>query len=165
MKLDIGSGDSPISGYTGVDKYATSDSVIKADMWDLPFDDSSVDSIYSSHALEHVERWRVVPTLQEWYRVLKPGGTLDLRVPDILWCINHYLHYVEQYETEHNPVLGWELSILIGSQEPGMEGMIHRMAFTEKSLKYFLTICGFSQICIEKIWSHSQQTLRATAVK
>lgn len=165
MKLDIGSGDAPIEGYIGVDKYATRDDIIKCDMWNLPFEDNSIDAIYSSHALEHIERWRIVPTLQEWYRVLRIGGELDLRVPDIIWCMKYYLDYVGRNETETNPVLGWELSIIIGSQEPGMEGMVHRMAFTEKSLKYFLTICNFRNITIEHIWSHNQQTLRAVAVK
>lgn len=165
MKLDIGSGDSPVEGYIGVDKYATRADIIKADMWDLPFDDDSIDAIYSSHALEHIERWRVLPTLTEWRRVLKPGGHLDLRVPDIIWCLTYYLDYAQKHETETNPVLGWELSIIIGSQEPGSEGMVHRMAFTKKSLRYFLTLAGFQNITVDTIWSHSQQTLRALAQK
>jgi predicted SAM-dependent methyltransferase len=161
MKLDIGSGDNPIEGYIGVDLYATNPDIIKAPMWELPFGDKSVDVIYSSHALEHIERSKVLPTLQEWFRVLKNGGEVDLRVPDGPWCLRYYLDYIDRHETIFSPVLGWELSIIIGSQED--EGMIHRMLFTEKSLYYFLVQAGFFVQSITKIFTHNQSTLRAIA--
>jgi SAM-dependent methyltransferase len=45
----------------------------------LPFSDNSQDAVYSSHCLEHITDF---PTaLQEWFRVLKPGGFLIIVVP------------------------------------------------------------------------------------
>ena len=46
----------------------------------LPFKDSTLDFVYSSHLLEDVEDW--TPVLREWARVLKPGGHLVIMVPD-----------------------------------------------------------------------------------
>lgn len=49
------------------------------DGFHLPFPDESQDSVHASHILEHVQ-----PTtayLREWFRVLRPWGTLLLFVP------------------------------------------------------------------------------------
>src|SRR3546814_11474288 len=47
------------------------------------FSDGSVETIYASHVLEHLGYQTALPkALQEWYRVLPPGGTLMVSVPD-----------------------------------------------------------------------------------
>lgn len=43
------------------------------------YPDSSLDFIFSSHCLEHLDRWQVA--LRLWIRKLKPGGTLFLYLP------------------------------------------------------------------------------------
>ena len=48
----------------------------------LPFDDSSVQSIYSSHLLEHLYLFDAQAVLSESRRVLAPGGVLRLALPD-----------------------------------------------------------------------------------
>ncbi len=45
----------------------------------LPFADGSVDTVYSSHCLEHIDAYQDV--LRDWYRVLKIGGFLVCVVP------------------------------------------------------------------------------------
>jgi len=47
----------------------------------LPFDDKSLDYVYTSHILEHVPTKDVLTVIQEWYRVLKIGGHLIIMVP------------------------------------------------------------------------------------
>jgi predicted SAM-dependent methyltransferase len=49
----------------------------------LPFADCAVDHILCSHFLEHVFPDEADIVLHDFYRVLKSGGTLDLRVPDL----------------------------------------------------------------------------------
>jgi SAM-dependent methyltransferase len=46
----------------------------------LPFKDKTLDFVYSSHLLEDFHDWK--PVLQEWGRVLKPGGFIVILVPD-----------------------------------------------------------------------------------
>lgn len=51
----------------------------------LPFVNNSLDFVYSSHLLEDYADWN--PVLDEWVRVLKPGGRLIILVPDKdLWA-------------------------------------------------------------------------------
>lgn len=49
----------------------------------LPWQDASVDVVYSSHTLEHMSREDGRSLLIECLRVLKPGGLLRIVVPDL----------------------------------------------------------------------------------
>jgi predicted SAM-dependent methyltransferase len=48
----------------------------------LPFADGSIDTVFSSHCLEHIELYQ--PVIRDWYRVLKVGGFLLCVVPSQL---------------------------------------------------------------------------------
>ena len=48
------------------------------------FGDGTFEAVYASHVLEHFDyRDELVATLREWNRVLSPGGTLYVSVPDL----------------------------------------------------------------------------------
>jgi predicted SAM-dependent methyltransferase len=48
------------------------------------FADDSLDEIYASHVLEHLDyKTEVEPALREWRRALKPGGIARISVPDL----------------------------------------------------------------------------------
>lgn len=48
----------------------------------LPFEDSSVETIYTSHTIEHVKDEHVRRLFEESFRVLKKGGVLRITTPD-----------------------------------------------------------------------------------
>jgi predicted SAM-dependent methyltransferase len=54
---------------------------LKMDITDIQFKDGVFDAIYCSHVLEHVSNDR--KAMQEFHRVLKPGGWAILLVPII----------------------------------------------------------------------------------
>ncbi|ORU93991.1 MAG: hypothetical protein A6F70_07250 [Cycloclasticus sp. symbiont of Bathymodiolus heckerae] len=54
------------------------------------FADNAVDLIYASHCLEHFKYGEVDRVLDEWHRVIKPGGIIRLSVPDIDKLIDIY---------------------------------------------------------------------------
>lgn len=58
--------------------------------YSLPFEDSSVDYVYSSHFLEHLPRRNALHLITESYRVLKPGGIVRVVVPDLEYAISLY---------------------------------------------------------------------------
>jgi len=55
---------------------------VKADICDLPFKDNAYDFILCNHVLEHIPD--DTRAMQEMYRVLKPGGTAILQIPQDL---------------------------------------------------------------------------------
>ena len=80
VKLDIGCGMFKRDGYTGVDRlpFKGVDVVCNVEKG-LPFKSNSIDEIYTSHFLEHTNNFIFI--MEEFYRVLKPNGILEIKVP------------------------------------------------------------------------------------
>ena len=153
MRLDIGCGFHKCSPeFTGVDFFVPTD--IKALMWYIPLRDSSVEFIYSSHALEHVEKAKVIPTLREWHRLLVPGGGLVLKVPDFRYAVEYWLS---------GPDREWADQLIFGNQ--AREGECHKCCFTEASLKQALLDEKFIIDGTTREWDYDQYTLVARAHK
>lgn len=55
---------------------------VKADICDLPFKENEFDFILCNHVLEHIPN--DTKAMQELYRILKPGGTAILQIPQDL---------------------------------------------------------------------------------
>jgi predicted SAM-dependent methyltransferase len=56
----------------------------------FPFEDGSVDLIYSAHFLEHLTYTEGKAFLKECKRMLVPGGTVRIAVPDAKLLVEHY---------------------------------------------------------------------------
>jgi SAM-dependent methyltransferase len=48
----------------------------------LPFETGTFDLIYASHILEHTPWYDLDATFNEWVRVLKPNGIIEIWIPD-----------------------------------------------------------------------------------
>ncbi|MGH9890452.1 MAG: class I SAM-dependent methyltransferase [bacterium] len=66
----------------------------------IPFEDSSVDVVYHSHFLEHLDRAHVNGFLLEARRVLRPGGVHRIVVPDFEALARSYLDHIALCERE-----------------------------------------------------------------
>lgn len=98
IKLHLGCGKRHIPGFVHIDAidYPHVDHVATID--NLSFiGDGTVDLIYNCHVLEHFKRREVAKVLTEWKRVLKPGGTLRISVPD-------FARLCEVYQRFRSPV-------------------------------------------------------------
>lgn len=107
MKLHLGCGPRYIPGFKHVDiiKHPHVDVVAAIDDLFMIKDDE-VDLIYACHVFEHFNKRTRESVLREWHRVLKPGGTLRLAVPDFEVCARLYLEGSARLEQIHGPVLG-----------------------------------------------------------
>ena len=80
IKLDIGCGKEKKEGYIGIDIDPESQADIIASAMDLPFEDGSVDEVYSSHLVEHFSPEDAEKFFSEIYRVLRPGGRAEVKI-------------------------------------------------------------------------------------
>lgn len=87
MKLNLGCGPDIKPGFVNVD-LRDFPGVTKVDLSSLPWPwkDGEVDEILMLDFLEHFPYRKTVPILQEVWRILKPGGRVEIQVPDLEHC-------------------------------------------------------------------------------
>jgi GT2 family glycosyltransferase len=82
IKLNLGAGGIEYKGLLSVDLHDKRASILM-DATKLDLEDNSVSEILALHLFEHINPYKSIATLKEWYRVLKPGGKLVMELPDI----------------------------------------------------------------------------------
>jgi predicted SAM-dependent methyltransferase len=134
-KLHLGCGKVYIPSFVHIDLMDYDHIDFKHSIDKLPmFEDNSVDLIYACHVLEHFKRNEIDDVLKEWFRVLKPGGTLRISVPGFEEIIAIYAKYKDL-----NLVLG----PLMGGQTYIYN--FHYMAFDFSNLSKSLREVGFKK--------------------
>ncbi len=147
MKIEIGSGKKPRKGYLTCDTrdIPSVDYVCGAD--NLPFDNSSVEEIYSRHVVEHFTLKEFLKVLQEWNRVLKVGGKLYIICPNLLWHLNQVLNGShESFWTKKSGSNDryWGFGSLFGWQQDEYD--IHKFGYYFELLSELLQDFGFGEI-------------------
>lgn len=94
LKIDLGSGLHPKAGYTGIDILDQGQGIV----WDvrkgIPLPDNSVEEVYSSHFVEHLENKDLGQLFQEMLRVCKDEAKIFIKCPHDKRIEAHYLcHY------------------------------------------------------------------------
>ncbi len=106
QNLYIGAGKHHMDGWLHLDYYPFQNTDIVCDVTKgLPFRDSSISRIYSQDFLEHLPQESKIPVMNELWRVLKPGGTMEHVVPQAgsqndFGSPSHISHWTQQ-QFEH----------------------------------------------------------------
>lgn len=96
LKLNIGAGRTYLPGFRNIDLADRADIQLDLNLDRLPFDDDSVDLVFTYHALEHLDRYLFA--LGEIHRVLKHGAALLVGVPYV--TLTEY-NLVNPYHRQH----------------------------------------------------------------
>lgn len=112
----------------------------------IPFADDTFDIIHSSHCLEHVPWYKTVPALEECCRVLKPGGRLEIWVPDFAYIVKCYHESKcgdqwRRYNLEGDPMKWVNGRLFAYSREN--EQNFHQAAFDRPYLEQCFRQAGF----------------------
>ena len=95
LKLNIGAGYNFIPGFVNIDISPKADVSLDLNKDRLPYDNNSVDVVFSHYCLEHVENYLFA--LGEIHRVLKHGGRFLVGLPYVTstkyHLINPYHHH------------------------------------------------------------------------
>lgn len=90
--LNIGCGNNKIKGCINSDmEVSLRPDVIFDVKPSIPFKNESIDKIYFSHAIEHIEELHHEFILKEMYRVLVPGGKLFVSYPEFTKVAKNYI--------------------------------------------------------------------------
>jgi len=128
---------------------------IIASITDLsPVEDGSVDAVWSSHNIEHLNSYEVPAALEEFRRVLKSAGFLLLTLPDIR-AVARYIAEDRLDEPLYQSAMGpiTPLDIVFGHQDSLQRGnhyMAHRTAFTSSTLGQALIDAGFEEVRVHE---------------
>lgn len=99
--LNIACGGRYHKDWINIDFHADSSAVEKVNILaGLPFDNSSIDCIYSSHFLEHLSQKQAIFVLSETKRILKDGGICRIVVPDLENSCKEYLKILNEVEND-----------------------------------------------------------------
>jgi SAM-dependent methyltransferase len=113
----------------------------------IPEANASVDAIYSSHMLEHLDGHEARRFMAECRRILKPGGVLRIAVPDLKIGARVYLEggataqqFMEWLEFDYDKprgLSGWLRHMLVGHRG-------HFRAYDGPTLLAFAVANGFA---------------------
>lgn len=163
-------------------KFSTLPDNIK--VWDLrrgiPCADGTVDAVYHSHFLEHVDRDAVPTLLREIHRVLKPGGIHRIAVPDLEVLARSYVQHLDvcarqpEQAAVHDPYVAglywwsvireatgtsrqrgfrrWLENALLGDARA--RGQTHQWMYDRYNLTALLQQTGFTD-CTQHRWDSS----------
>ena len=140
LKLNIGS-RIRADGWKAFDIEEGPDVDYVGDCCDLSqFAEGAIDTIYASHVLEHVSyQDDMLAALKEWFRVLVPGGTVIISVPDFDLLCRLFLHPSNGIEQRFHI-----MRVIFGGQKSPTD--FHSVGLTLEFLSWYLETAGFQDI-------------------
>lgn len=178
MKLHLGCGRRVLPGFVNIDRFVEEDGVENHDILNLPYPDGSVSLILAEHMIEHLPFQQEEAFWREAHRLLKPGGVLEVEVPDMEWLCRAFLEGKDDFRefykvgaADHYFGNGravdqrWGIitTHFFGNQNG--PGQFHHCAYTEAKLKRVSAMIGFSNCDVQTLFNKGAQCLRAHIVK
>jgi ubiquinone/menaquinone biosynthesis C-methylase UbiE len=142
IRLNLGSGDDRREGYVNVDLRPEVADVVcdvkKLEHWG----DATVDAIVAEDLLEHFPTTETNAILEEWARALRPGGTLTVKVPNMLALAEAITAYTRAGKDEAVRCL---IRNVMGGHRWGPDGAwdTHHTNFTPALIQVALEAAGY----------------------
>lgn len=170
LKIDCGCGSKVKRGFVGCDVRKQPGVKFVCDAWEIAnhVELNSVDELYSRHMFEHLSFVNGKRTMSAWFDVLKPGGKLEVSMPDMHFHAVQYLEYYHNRKQKSRLGKGTEfghaLASLFGWQRQANKQTwdIHKSGYDQLSLEALCNAVGFERFerTSDKVWN-----LRAVAYK
>lgn len=182
IKLNIGCGGRPLKGYINVDMdtleeirirypHQTFDEDLRVEQYDifnLPFENNSVDEIRAEGLIEHLPFRDEPRFFAEVVRVLKSGGTLYVSTVDFEAAVRQWLDaeddWKDFYKDDHDSIMsnhwfgtytyspinrwGYLTATLFGSQNGA--GQFHTNCYSEAKLRAICSRLNFKVNAIDR---------------
>ncbi|EKE20427.1 MAG: Methyltransferase [uncultured bacterium] len=161
--LEIGPGEERIFEFETINIVKTKNTDYIGDATKkINFPDKTFDVIYASHILEHTPWYMLNKTINEWIRVLKPGGTLEVWVPNSLKIAKAFCDaedgintdYVNdgwfRFNEDRDPAKWFSGRVFSYGDGSGTRGHFnfHLSAFSERFLKKIFIEAGLANVTV-----------------
>lgn len=147
IMLNLASQGEIIDGFINIDQNPQKDKEIKGDIRKLNYKDNSIEIIIAKNILQVFSHREFSQILKEWNRVLKPGGTLLLSVPDLKSILTAYVQGKLDFEETQKAIFGNQVN----------EFDYYYNAFDENSIQIALTHTGFIIIELKNLKINSEK--------
>lgn len=153
MKINLGCGDKILENYINVDivnERGGRQPDLVCDIRSLNiFENNCADEILAIHVVEHFWRWEIAEVINEWIRVLKPGGKMILECPNLLTAC---MELVNDPIIAAKPGKSGQKSMWVFYGDPSWKDplMMHKWGYTPQSLGQLMHDCGLKEIKQEK---------------
>ena len=166
-KLNVGCGNVPLIGYFNIDKYYYPGSTAPlndnalAETWNNNHPESpwmygdavnlnillndEFDEVMMVHCLEHLSMEDGNLAIKELHRVCKPGGFVEIEVPDLLKACQ-LMQEVHVTPTGDNQPWHRVMGLLYGTTGMDGEGQFHLCGYSKEYLRFKLEERGFKNI-------------------
>lgn len=147
LRLNLGCGRHTLDGWVNVDAAPSPRASRAPDILcdvtkTIPLPDECAIEVMAIHLFEHIYRWQCDDTIDEWRRLLRPGGLLVLEMPDLYKACRNILE--NRAGKSHEDQLG--MWALYGDPREGDPLMVHRWNWTFSTISPFLSQHGFTDI-------------------
>lgn len=134
LRLEVGPGDAPEPGFLHADIRPGPHVEYVTDAVSLPFPDGVFAHVYTRHCLEHLARWEGERFVAECCRILRPGGTIHIIVPNMAF----HIEQLRRGERDHACAGFW------GWQRHHHD--LHKWGYWWDTLSELLVRAGFAQV-------------------
>jgi ubiquinone/menaquinone biosynthesis C-methylase UbiE len=110
----------------------------------IPLPDDSFDHVFSSEAIEHFPWRRTGAVVQEWARLLRPGGSMRIETPDLCAAAGQLL-------SEESLQLHLAMQQIFFAEQSGPHD-IHLAGLTHLTLPYYFERAGLVVVNVERGW-------------
>jgi predicted SAM-dependent methyltransferase len=166
IRLDIGAGHvrqkgwiavDHVDGYSNkLDKVLPKD--VDADIRTLPFADNYADEARAIHVIEHFYAWEALGVVQEWVRVLKPGGKLAIECP----CLEKVMQLFQVPQVDPR----YTYWALYGDPRHQRPDMCHKWVYSTLALTRLMAQAGLEELRAEKPqWHFPIRDMRVVGFK
>jgi len=162
-KLNLGCGKKVLAGYENADNFSAPYIDAVYNLYDIPYTDETISEISTEHAIEHCTHAQGIQAIHEWFRCLKPGGVLNLKLPDAELCMKNYLDAKDDKHREwyHYTVHGYQKALA----DELDESQIHRWSYSKSEIRKLLESTGFTIDYLENYDGFDTPSIAIRAMK
>lgn len=144
MKLHLGCGHTRKSGFINIDIKESKITDRIMDVKNLDYEDNSVDEIYTSNMIEHMNKEDGLQCLKECHRVLKYKGILNIEFPGLDLVMKSYVEHKNRGIDVDEVII----NAIYGLQRHPSD--YHNYGYTLNTMKKLLENIGFNVFQVER---------------